>query len=162
RSCSAEEAQRRVAMAASHLAASGARWIYKKVDSLLRGNVVAEISAMMRARSVKLALLVPANPSLGRMIRDGHYFVHGLPIDQTEFALDPEYPRKTADVMELLSRHHGVPLHLRIPGDSLPDEGIVIGQAQSNEDLVKWAGYRDRNIVLAGAAAFFRILLAAE
>src|SRR6266567_3584454 len=74
RSCSPREAARRAAAAARKLRIAGAAWIYKKVDSVLRGNVVAEVQAIRQALELRSALLVPANPCFGRIIRDGHYF----------------------------------------------------------------------------------------
>src|SRR5207249_3716119 len=71
RSCPPEEARRRVGQAAKALLASGAKGIYKKVDSILRGHVVAEIESLMSELGLQRALLLPANPTLGRVIRDG-------------------------------------------------------------------------------------------
>src|SRR3954468_12100362 len=102
RSCPPEEAARRAAEAARSLKGAGASWIYKKVDSVLRGHVAAEVDAVMKELGLKVALMVPANPLLGRVIRDGRYYVRGKPIQETEFAQDPEYPRKSAGVLELL------------------------------------------------------------
>ena len=75
RSCE-PAAAKRAATAAKMLRAAGAKWIYKKVDSVLRGQVTAEVEAVMKQLKVERALLLPANPSLGRTIRDGQYFVH--------------------------------------------------------------------------------------
>ncbi len=162
RSCGAAEAGRRAASAAKELRWAGASWIYKKVDSVLRGQVTAEIEAMMRALRLKRALLVPANPALGRVIRDGDYFIHGRPIDETEFAFDPEHPRRSSRVIELLGRPRTVPLHLCRPTDPLPERGIVVGEAASADDLKKWAARREPGTLLSGAAGFFGALLAAE
>ena len=43
RSCVAEDAGKRAADAVRELRAAGAQWIYKKVDSVLRGQVTAEL-----------------------------------------------------------------------------------------------------------------------
>src|SRR3954454_19384753 len=75
RSCTASEAAKRAAAGAKLLQAAGARWIYKKVDSVLRGNVTAEVEAVMQQLGLNRALVLPADPSLGRIIRDGQYFV---------------------------------------------------------------------------------------
>ena len=77
RSTSREEAARRTAAAARQLNAAGAQWVYKKVDSVLRGHVVAEVEAVMKAFGVDRALVVPANPLLGRIVRDGRDYVRG-------------------------------------------------------------------------------------
>src|SRR5580765_6323598 len=102
RSCTAKEAARRAAVAARKLRKSGACWIYKKVDSVLRGNVLAEVRAIQKALGLRSTLLIPANPRFGRVIRDGKYFVKGKPIHQTDFARDPEYPRKSPNVLKML------------------------------------------------------------
>ena len=39
----------------------------KKVDSVLRGNVTAEVEAVMQQLNFNRALILPANPSLGRI-----------------------------------------------------------------------------------------------
>jgi len=99
RSCTPLEAARRAAEAAKMLRVAGAKWIYKKLDSVLRGNVTSEVEAVMKQLNFNRALLLPANPSLGRIIRNGEYFVQGKPINRTEFARDPEYPRLSAQVL---------------------------------------------------------------
>ncbi|MBW8883384.1 MAG: four-carbon acid sugar kinase family protein [Planctomycetia bacterium] len=77
-------------------------WIFKKVDSVLRGNVRAEIEAILETTGQSRALLIPANPSRGRVIRGGHYFIDGIPLGETHFAQDPEHPRRSSDVLALL------------------------------------------------------------
>src|SRR5262245_26042141 len=64
RNCLPAEAARRATDAASKLTESRAEWIYKKVDSVLRGHIVVELEAMINQLGLKRALLVPANPSL--------------------------------------------------------------------------------------------------
>src|SRR5205823_11983269 len=55
--CGPEEAGQRAASAADVLRKSGAGWIYKKVDSVLRGNVTAELEAVLHQLHLNLALL---------------------------------------------------------------------------------------------------------
>src|SRR5262245_30118073 len=85
RSCNSDEAGQRAAAAVRRLIESGAQQIYKKVDSVLRGRVLAELEAMLKELQLKSALLVPANPSLGRVIKEGRYFIRGKLIHKTEF-----------------------------------------------------------------------------
>src|SRR6266403_1864838 len=134
RSCSAAEAAQRSASAARLLSASGARWIYKKVDSVLRGQVAAEIEAILKELRWKVCVLAPANPGLGRVIRDGHYFVRDKPIHETEFARDPEHPRTSSSVLDLLRPTDGCPVTLCRVNDSLPEEGIAICEVTSKAD----------------------------
>jgi uncharacterized protein YgbK (DUF1537 family) len=160
RSCAPEEAASRTAAAARALKAAGATWIYKKVDSVLRGHVVVELEALMREMGLNLALLVPTNPLLGRVIRDGKYYVRGTPIDQTEFANDPEYPRKSSSVKDLLQAG-SFPIRLIKWPAGFPDSGIVVGEAGAPLDLQRWAASQNAKMVAAGGAEYFAALQAA-
>jgi len=156
------EAGRRAAEAGGKLAASRAHWIYKKADSVLRGHILVELEAMMNQLGLKRALLVPANPSLERVVRNGQYFVRGKPIHQTDFRLDPEYPRYTSSVGELLGASGARSVHVCGTDDPLPLRGIIIGEAETTDDLRHWASRRDGATLMAGAAEFFATLLEAS
>ena len=78
--------------------------IFKKTDSVLRGHVAAELEALMRLTGKSNTLLIPQNPSKGRIVKDGIYYINGTPLDQTSFAYDPEFPAKTSEAKKLLKR----------------------------------------------------------
>lgn len=162
RSCSPAEAAKRAAAAAKVLQAAGARWIYKKVDSVLRGNVTAEVEAVMRQLNYNRALLLPANPSLGRIIRNGEYFVKGKPIHRTEFAHDPEYPRRSAQVLRMLNAPQHFLLRLANGHFEVPENTILVGQADSSETVRAWARARQDTLLPVGGSEFFGALLADE
>jgi uncharacterized protein YgbK (DUF1537 family) len=161
RAQTAEEAARRVVAAVKLLQQAGAEWIYKKVDSVLRGQVTAEIEAMMQQLGFERALLAPANPSLGRTIRDGKYFVRGKLIHRTDFARDPQFPRTSARVLELIKTPQLFPISVSTLADTLPENGIILAEAASPQDVRGWADRRIPGMVLAGGAEFFGALLAA-
>jgi len=52
--------------------------IFKKIDSTLRGNVHAEITAAMDAFQCNGAIITPAFPDMGRSVQDGHLHVDGV------------------------------------------------------------------------------------
>lgn len=162
RSCSTKEAVRRAAAAADKLRKAGAQWIYKKVDSVLRGNVVAEVRAIQKALGLRAVLLAPANPGLGRVIRDGRYYVKGKLIHQTDFARDPEFPRTSSNVLEMLgpSAKRGVTVCQL--DESVAASGISLGEVSSSADVGKWASRREPDTLLAGGAEFFGALLDAR
>lgn len=58
--------------------------VYKKIDSMLRGNTVIEIAACFRAfawhQPHAAALIAPAFPAAGRTTVDGHVRVDGKPL----------------------------------------------------------------------------------
>src|SRR4051812_11931431 len=49
----------------------GARLLYKKIDSTLRGPVAAELGALAAAMPEARILFSPANPAAGRTVRGG-------------------------------------------------------------------------------------------
>lgn len=160
RSCEPAAAAKRAAAAARLLHQAGAEWIYKKVDSVLRGQVTPEVEAVMKQLRLNRALLLPANPSLGRTIHDGQYFVQGKPIHKTEFARDPEYPRRSAQVVRLLAAPESFLLRV-VNGDrALDNDTIVIGEASTPADVRNWAEFCDATLLPAGGSEFFNALLA--
>jgi len=162
RSCEPAAAAKRAAAAAQVLRAAGAEWIYKKVDSVLRGQVTAEVEAVMKQLKLDRALLLPANPSLGRTIRDGQYFVQGKPIHETEFLHDPEYPRRSSQVVRLLDAPEDFLLRV-VNGDRMLAAGtIVICEAATSADVQGWAKFYDAEMLPAGGSEFFGELLARE
>jgi D-threonate/D-erythronate kinase len=133
------------AAAAAALAASPA-WMFKKVDSMLRGNVRVEVKAMQRATGQQRALLVPANPSRGRTIAGGRYLIDGVPLNQTNLADDPQHPRTTAIVQELL-------------GDGPAPSTLIVPDIASVEAIHGMSGGLTQDTLAAGAADFFASLL---
>lgn len=162
RSCASGEAAKRAAAAAKALHSAGARWIYKKVDSVLRGHVTAEVEAVMQQLELNRALALPANPSLGRVIRGGEYFIKGKPIHRTEFARDPEYPRRTAQVLRLLDAPRYFLLRLADGPFKVPEKTLLIGQADSSEKVREWARVWENSVLPVGGSEFFAALLAEE
>ncbi|MDA9982570.1 four-carbon acid sugar kinase family protein [Gammaproteobacteria bacterium] len=71
---------------------------YKSVDSTLRGNPGAEIDAILDSGFFDAAVVAPAFPTYGRTTTAGCQFVHGVPLDETEFASDPTMPVTTSSI----------------------------------------------------------------
>ena len=132
-------------------------FIFKKVDSVLRGYVAEEISVQLEILGYNRALLVPANPDLGRTIEEGIYYIQGRPIAESGFSGDPEFPATSSDVLELLRSSQTVAV--RKHTQSLPETGIVIGEAAVASDLDDWAKVPREGTLLAGASGFFKALL---
>ncbi|HEU6447981.1 MAG TPA: four-carbon acid sugar kinase family protein [Verrucomicrobiae bacterium] len=162
RSQTADEAARRAADAAKLLRDAGAKWIYKKVDSVLRGHVSAEIEAVMKQLDFQCALLAPANPSLGRTIFNGNYFVGSKPIHKTEFVRDPQFPRRSPQVLELVKLPPTFSINVCKAGEKIRENGIVIAEAATSADVAQWAKCHDEKIFPAGGAEFFNALLTAK
>lgn len=130
---------------------------YKKTDSALRGHIIPEMEVQMKAMGFEKALLVPANPLLGRTIRDGEYYINGEPLHLTGFASDPEFPVNSSRVEDIL-REDGSNLQLVKSHQSIP-KGIAIGEATSPVDISEWAKDSNNDLLFAGGAGFFEALI---
>jgi uncharacterized protein YgbK (DUF1537 family) len=84
-------------------AARGARVVYKKLDSTLRGNVAAELSVAFGASGRERTIVAPAFPVSGRTTVQGTQLVHSVPVDETEMRDDPQTPVREAHVPKLLA-----------------------------------------------------------
>lgn len=119
--------------------------IFKKTDSALRGHVVAELEAIISATLYTKALYIPANPSKGRIIRDGVYYVGDKPIHETDFSFDPEFPAFSSKMAE------------RFPECEV--KGIEYADAVSEDDMVHAVSSAGNDTILAGAADLFTAFL---
>lgn len=132
--------------------------IFKKVDSVLRGHVIAELKVHMQQLYLKQALLVPSNPAFGRTITHGRYFLHDQPIHLSSFADDPEFAITSSDVADML-RIDKNEIRIQTTVDKLPESGVIVGECSTDEDLKLWANKATNNILLAGGAGFFTAIL---
>jgi len=75
---------------------------YKKIDSTLRGNLGAELDAMLDTLGRKHALICPAFPAQGRGLRDG-FLVSPAPLTRPIYlpALLAEQSRRPVELIEL-------------------------------------------------------------
>lgn len=124
--------------------------LFKKTDSALRGHVIAELKALMSATGYKQAVYLPANPSKGRIIKDGVYYIKKeerlTPLHETAFSYDPEFPARTAV------------LHERFPNAEAA--GIIMPDAETADDIRSiLTRYNDGATLFAGAADLFKELL---
>jgi D-threonate/D-erythronate kinase len=102
RALSPEAAYVRVRDIAERLRAFHPERVYKKVDSTLRGNLGAEIDAIMDAFAYSRAIVAPAFPALGRTTRDGLHRLRGRLVHETEIGRDPKTPVRESHLVSLL------------------------------------------------------------
>jgi uncharacterized protein YgbK (DUF1537 family) len=99
----------RVRMVAQRLRAAGVPLIGKRIDSTLRGNVGAEVDAVLGACEARsLALVVAAVPALGRITVGGYLLIDGVPLLETGVLTDPwgaPSSSSVAAVVTAQSRH---------------------------------------------------------
>ena len=82
--------------------------LFKKLDSTLRGNVAAELAAVLSTRreiagdrTRIVALLAPAFPAAGRTTANGRQLIHGRPLEDSD-STQCERPRCRSNIPEIL------------------------------------------------------------
>ncbi len=115
----------------------GADLTFKKIDSLLRGHVAAEIAACLRLGPFAHAIIAPAFPVQGRITSGGRQYAHGTDTG-VDLALDLAL--------------HGIPVSHCRPGDA-PSPGVSLWDAidEADLDLIAAAGRtRPRPVLWCG------------
>jgi uncharacterized protein YgbK (DUF1537 family) len=152
----------RVKSRAARLSARPHSGVFKKTDSVLRGPVLAELSACAAAFGLQRTVLVAGNPSLGRTIHKGRCYIDGQAIDQTPFARDPHHPARSAEVLDLLHAAGRADVHYLNPKSPLPTRGVIVGEHHCAADTAQWVLAVDKHTLPAGGADFFRAWLASR
>jgi len=130
-------------------------WVYKKIDSVLRGYVVDELKIQLQLSGKPAAIIVPANPSLGRKIMGGKYYVNDVPVNETAFQYDPEFPITSADVAAILNHEVSV----INAGQLSALSGIAVAETTTINDVKAFAAAVNDDTVLCGGGDFFTALL---
>ncbi|GHT70264.1 membrane protein [Spirochaetia bacterium] len=142
-------------------------YIYKKTDSTLRGNIGAELEALMRARDIRQLPFVPAYPGLGRTTAGGHQLLRGVPINKTDMAADVLNPIRHSFIPDIVGEESDIPVRLISMRDSAPNPApqkkeILVYDCETAGDLrdiarsLKAQGLLS---VTAGCAGFAEFLM---
>lgn len=158
RSLGEEAAYEEVAKITRELIALRPKFIFKKIDSVLRGHVAKELEAQMRVAGKNKAMIVAANPSVGRTIENGQYFIDSLPLNETSFADDPDFPVRSACVTDIVQSSEFPVFSLGLK-DKWPDSGLIIANVTNPEELTELATMINSEMVVAGGSDFFGELL---
>ena len=135
-------------------------FIYKKVDSALRGNISAELKAILDTSEQAPVPFLPAYPEMNRVVIDGHLYIEDVLVSESVFAKDPYEPVTESNVMRRLQSEAGIESVL-VKEQDLPKKGVVIFDAQTDDMLLTHAKrLADENLlgVMVGGAGFAKIL----
>lgn len=158
RSLPCNQAKKEIAKITSQLNKLKPECIFKKLDSVLRGNIYDELIAQIDSSVGEKALVIAGNPHFNRTIRNGTYYVDDIPLAETSFADDPEFPRNTSDVKEIVGLDKPDVVSLNVSQD-MPEEGVIIGDVKNEEEMVRWSDRIDEQTIAAGGSGFFDVLL---
>ena len=158
----AYEAVERLVRRAGH---AGFAYLYKKTDSALRGNVGAELAALLNASGSRQLAFLPAFPQMNRVTKNGVQYIDGAPVTESPFGVDPFEPVRHAAITDLLAEQTDLPAAsfpaLAADGNVPAANGILVFDAATVDELrstgralLNHGGLR----VLAGCAGFGAVL----
>jgi len=138
--------------------------IYKKTDSVLRGNIGSELLAVMDGSGNDKLMFIPAYPDNDRTTYGGIQYVSGVPIALSHYAQDPFNPVTSSYIPDIICQYAITRTVIVKPGE-IPDfdmhHGIFIFDAETNEDMICLENMLDRSGQLrltAGCAGFAGVL----
>lgn len=144
---------------------AGFAYLYKKTDSALRGNVGAELAALLSASGSRQLAFLPAFPQMNRVTKNGVQYIDGVPVTESPFGVDPFEPVRHAAVTDLLAEQTDLSATsfpaLAADGSVPAEDGILVFDAATVDELrstgralLNNGGLR----VLAGCAGFGAVL----
>ncbi len=158
-----QQAYRRVRSVAERAWKAGALRIYKKTDSALRGNVGAELQAVLDATGMRQLTFLPAYPEMGRITRGGIHYCGGVPVSESSLGRDPFDPVRTSDVRALVRSQTALPVKNVEENADACGEGILIYSAEENAQIRQTArALLTRPVFAAAGSAGLSAALAAE
>lgn len=136
-------------------------YIYKKTDSALRGNIGAELAALLDASGCRQLPFLPAFPQIHRTTKGGIHYINNVPVTESPFGIDPFEPVRHSVITELIKEQtnheaHSFPALKETSSVPLSD-GILIFDAEHAEDLTstgKQLMKADALHIMAGCAGF--------
>lgn len=112
RALTQEEAAFNTEKAGRFLKEAAYPYVYKKMDSTLRGHIGTELQAMYHVFKPEFVFIAPAFPQVGRTTRHGIHFVNGVEIAKTEISQDPSHPVTESFIPAMLEKEIGQPVGL--------------------------------------------------
>lgn len=118
---------------------AGFAYLYKKTDSALRGNVGAELAALLNASGSRQLVFLPAFPQMNRVTKNGVQYIDDIPVTESPFGVDPFEPVRHAAITDLLAEQTDLPAAsfpaLAAAGSVPKENGILIFDASTVDEL---------------------------
>lgn len=142
---------------------AGIQYIYKKTDSALRGNIGAELEAVINASGCNKLPFIPAFPQIDRITKDGVHYIDGIPVTESPFGKDPFEPVKHDKIVELIGEQSRIKcesISLDTYTSLSMKEGILIFDCVSTQELddIGTILIGNKETIFAGCAGFGEIL----
>ncbi len=99
-----ETAYRKAFQTGERAKSENIKYLYKKLDSTMRGNVGAEIAGLIDSMNIRHTFIVPALPHYGRTTRNGNVYIDGVLLAETDYSNDPKNPVKESYIPAIISK----------------------------------------------------------
>ena len=147
-----EEAYKKVSEAIKILKSKDILVYNKRIDSTLRGNIGAEINAMLdNLENDRIAVVVPAYPDSGRIVVNKTMLVNGVLLENSDAGKDPKTPIKTSCVENLVQKNikysstyftlsdiaQPIEEIAKKIQEAIKNSRVLIFDAVNNEDIIK-------------------------
>lgn len=116
--------------------------VYKKIDSTMRGNVGAELDALVDALKVPAVVMTPAFPAVGRTVVDGNLLIDGVPWEKTQYADGSDLGSSflpgligSRRKMVSVAVDDSAGLAARLRSEVEAGAGVIVGDATTRADL---------------------------
>ncbi len=145
-------------------------YYYKKMDSTLRGNLKAEITAAEEVLKPDLIVFNPANPDSNRTVVDGTLLMNGVRIMETEIMRDPLCLVTEDNLEKLMQKEMNEPVthfsltEIRENKMDIGDAKIVTFDVLENADMDAVVNYilsLDKKVLWVGSAGMANSLVKA-
>jgi uncharacterized protein YgbK (DUF1537 family) len=127
-----------------------APFLFKTVDSTLRGHVREEIAGALRGSGRRRLVFAPAFPDAGRTTVQGIQLLDGVPVHQSRYGQDPVHPARVSELRDLLPDTAGTAmlfdactqddLDRCVAGVAHPDEVLWVGSPGLARALARRVG----------------------
>jgi uncharacterized protein YgbK (DUF1537 family) len=143
-------------------------FIYKKVDSTLRGNIGVELESVLSGSDIKQLPFIPAHPDVERYTKEGSHYVGKKLLQHTSYADDPLEPVESSFIPDIIKKQCDIPVQVvpfnTIRGNKnieLPEGHIVVFDCLEHDDLrliIKVLKDSDSLSAISGSAALAELL----
>ena len=132
--CDAYEVIKKIALKAKE---ENIQYIFKKVDSALRGNVASELRALSDVFENVSIPLIPAYPEQNRFSCEGILLIDSIPVSESVFGQDPYEPVTESHIPSLLLQEADLKTYITKKYKTPPkEERILLIESQSDEEML--------------------------
>ncbi|MBL3642933.1 four-carbon acid sugar kinase family protein [Peribacillus frigoritolerans] len=157
--CEAYEVIKKIALKAKE---ENIQYIFKKVDSALRGNVASELRALSDVFEGVSIPFIPAYPEQNRFSCEGILHIDSIPVSESAFGQDPYEPVIESHIPSLLLKETDLKTYITKKYEIPPkEERILLIESHSDEEMLSQGNellMNDALNITVGCAGFAKAL----